>query len=616
MFAPMGTGFMRIGFLFLLPALAACSAQAATVQNGMNAYQQNRVAEAERMFAAVLADPASTPGDKAAAHRETARIAWLIDRDEARALASLDAAETLGKDVCDALLLRDRVFREAGKAERVLAALPDQLDRCDDPARREEIRLEGADAALALASAGDAGALARARTLLGEAGDDAGRSLPGSELRLELGLLGGDAAEALQGWKDYFWLADSDVPPAFAGRTPAASPVFAAGLAADAAPQAKLALVDLLIRAGFARAGERFAARHRLAQTAAAYPLWRKASAYFSERRRLEETIRASNRRVARGGKAGNLGQAVDAAEDALMAAAGLSGDRKAAVRQAYGLYGTVGDTGGFASVHLGHIVQDERRRIDQYGHQADVGFLVIDNMLSNGYETWLWDGGAAAGGWTEPGPVIVQVRPEYTSTPLMAWRLATDAAARRKLLDRQAERAQADRAALGSAKVAYLPGLADRLRLQVADQVLARARQLAGPGGDLRRSFLDEYWRATFQQSIFIHEGRHALDRKLVSGFARLDDANLEYRAKLSELALADYPRLALYNIDNGTIGGGTAHGKANGKILTAYGKWIDTNRSSVAGFDPSAPTLTQIDRLTDDQIRAVARSLDPIAR
>ena len=112
-------------------------------------------------------------------------------------------------------------------------------------------------------------------------------------MRLEIGLLGGDSATALQGWKDYFWLADTDLPQAMVGKSPPAAPVFAAGLAADASPDARLALVDLLVRAGFARAAERFATRHELAGVAAAHPLWRKASAYFRERKRLEDAIRS-----------------------------------------------------------------------------------------------------------------------------------------------------------------------------------------------------------------------------------------------------------------------------------------------------------------------------------
>ena len=201
-------------------------------------------------------------------------------------------------------------------------------------------------------------------------------------------------------------------------------------------------------------------------------------------------------------------------------------------------------------------------------------------------------------------------------STPLSGWSLYSGGAARRRVLERAPRHAQADLSALADGDVAYLPGLSDRLRPQVADQVGGRAKAALAAGGDLRRAFLAEYWRASFQQSIFIHEGRHALDRTLVRGLARLWDSNLEYRAKLSELALADYPRLALLNIDAETIGGDSAHGKANTKVLQGYVDWIRAHSAEVKGYDPRLPPLVQVDRLTDAQIRAVARGLDPIAK
>ena len=49
--------------------------------------------------------------------------------------------------------------------------------------------------------------------------------------------------------------------------------------------------------------------------------------------------------------------------------------------------------------------------------------------------------------------------------------------------------------------------------------------------------------------------------------------------------------------------------------KIMKACGAWIAANRTSLAGYDPSQPALTRIDRLSGAQIRAIARALDPIA-
>src|SRR5690606_26962554 len=106
-------------------------------------------------------------------------------------------------------------------------------------------------------------------------------------------------------------------------------------------------------------------------------------------------------------------------------------------------------------------------------------------------------------------------------------------------------------------------------------------------------------YWRATIQHSITLHEGRHALDK--ASGAFTGDE--LEFRAKLSEIALADYPRLALANIAGQTLGD-TAHGLANRRLLEGYRSWIRRHRREIAGFDRSAPALAQLHLLSDAQI------------
>jgi hypothetical protein len=293
-----------------------------------------------------------------------------------------------------------------------------------------------------------------------------------------------------------------------------------------------------------------------------------------------------------------------------------LKGNVRAGIATTYGLYGMVGKTGGFESIHLGHIVQSQRAHVDQYGRHAEVKYLVVDNMISNGYESWLWDGDAMDGGWTEAGPVIVQARPGYASTPLNAWSLVADRRHRLDYMRRLPRLAAIDRSALRSAGVAFLPGLARRLNLQVADQVLARVRNRSGDRAALHRAFLAEYSRANLQQSIFIHEGRHALDLGIVPGRTEADRAELEYRAKLSELALSDYPRMALFNIDAATIGSANEHGRANARIMAEYGRWIRVHAAEVRGYDRRSAPLGQLDRLTDDQIRAVARALDPFAR
>jgi hypothetical protein len=591
-----------------LSVLACGSGRIETTGEAQAAYSQNRVGEAEAAFARIAADPAASAADRAQAYRGNARIAWLIDGDAARSLRDLAAADRAGHDRCSTAQLRARVLDESGSDEGLLREADALVDRCLDPSEADGVRLHAAQAAL------DRGELDGAAAQLGALTDDARAGLRGADIGLELALRRNDAAEALAAWRNYFWLGADDLPPALRGFVRPAAELFGEGLAPGAGRGPRLALLDLLMRSGFFRQARRFAEADALAAAAEGELGWTRFEAYSDARRELEGVIIQSNRRVARGGAAADLDGAVERFLDRLVAASGLQGERRQILRRAYGLYGQAGQTGGYASVHYGHVVQDERRTVAQYGHRAEVGFVALDNMIANGFETWLWDGRAATGGWTEPGLVIVQVRPEYTSQPLSAWTLWSGGPARQRLLERQAERAAGDAALLSRGGIAFLPGLADRLRLQLAGQIGARARQLAAGGGDLRRSFLDEYWRATFQQSMLAHEGRHAIDRVLVTGLARLDDSNLEYRAKLSELALADYPRLALLNINEPTVGGDTGHSIANARILRAFGGWIEANTARVRGFDPATPAMAQIDRLSDSQIRAVARSLDPI--
>jgi hypothetical protein len=72
----------------------------------------------------------------------------------------------------------------------------------------------------------------------------------------------------------------------------------------------------------------------------------------------------------------------------------------------------------------------------------------------------------------------------------------------------------------------------------------------------------------------------------------------------------------MALFNIDAATISSANEHGRANGRIMAEYGRWIRAHAGEVRGYDRSLPPLTQLDRLTDQQIRGVARALDPFVQ
>jgi hypothetical protein len=271
-----------------------------------------------------------------------------------------------------------------------------------------------------------------------------------------------------------------------------------------------------------------------------------------------------------------------------------------------------VGETGGVASVHIGHVVEDTRYQVEQFGRRGEVRFVSIDNMLSNGYQSWLWDGDAATGGWSGPDG-IVQVRAAYTPDALSA--LASfDPVVAAKAAEDMAQLERRDAEALKTKPAVFLPALQARLARESREQVAAKARaEAARSGAPYERTFLRTYWDAEIGHSIYIHEGRHALDHLEFNGLRSLSSPELEFRAKLSEIQLAEFPRMPLKTILSADIGDDTAHGVADARIMEGLRAWIERHPGDVPGYDPAVPAAEQIDKLSDDQMRRIAHDLDP---
>lgn len=574
-------------------------AHAATLAEALSAYRNNRVGEAENMLRAVADDPAASAPDRAAAQREMGRIDWLIRGETDAAAAALAQAQD-GEARCHAVLLALRVYREAEAPQTGIDHAAQSRGACTEAAA-DDMRVAIARARMAQASLAPAQAAQHLAAAAAELGaiDPSARRVPSvASANLALALMQRDAAAAFAAWRDYFWLEDSDAPQALGAEAGRVGARFNAGLAVNAAEADRIALVDLLIRVGFADDAR------LLAGVMSEAPAWRSARAHFTFHAAVRDATVRANREMADGGRAPWYMDAVQTATGALMEGAGLSGDPRVALRNAYGMYGTLGETSSYPSLHGGHLVRDETISIAQYGRSGELRFIVIDNMLSNGFESWLWDGWAEAGGWATDDGAIVQVRSAYTDGPLNALRRSRPGAERERFLAEIERNAPAELAALGRDGIAELPATGDRLELQAIDAIATEA------GGD-DAAFVSAYWDGVVGYSIVLHEGRHALDK----ASERHSTLDLEYRAKLSQIALSAHPRLGLANVAGATIGA-TPHGRANRRVLEGYRAWMRRHRAEIAGFDRAQPTLSQLHLLTDAQIRAIAASLDPWAR
>ena len=294
----------------------------------------------------------------------------------------------------------------------------------------------------------------------------------------------------------------------------------------------------------------------------------------------------------------------------------GRAGDLDRRVLQqlasSFGAYISIGTTAGYFDLHMGHLVSDETRVIEQYGRRAELRFLVLDNMVSNGFQSWAWESGAQHGGWNKPYGIF-QVRPAYVGGGRRAWRRLHSEDELEELSDEMERESRLDEERASRDPHAHLPGLALRLEHQGLMNLRSELQARGLEGDELKIAFLAEYDQAVLESSIFAHEGRHAIDKRYrsVLSFSR----NSELTAKLSEVAFAPRPRLALGAIISPTIGDRTPHGRANLEIMKGLVSWMGRHRNEIRGLDAERPLLPQLDLLSDEQLRQAFRSMDRLA-
>ena len=268
-------------------------------------------------------------------------------------------------------------------------------------------------------------------------------------------------------------------------------------------------------------------------------------------------------------------------------------------------------------NINFGHIVLEETQRIDQYGRSTVMRYIELDSIVSNAYSTWLWDGRASVGGWaypvTESKPAtIVRTRNDGA---IGVWNSVSDPAVIARNREAQERFNAEDQTRAKVNPYGYFPGLSARMANRGRQNLLNRLKEKGLTGAELRTTFISEYERLTLASIIFAHEGRHALDETQKS--EKLTGVDLEFRAKLSEIAFAPEPLLATGGIFAGNIGvQGDNHGMANERIMHGLVQWMESHKSEIAGLDVSQALLPQFDRLTDDQMRAAFRSMDPWAK
>jgi hypothetical protein len=248
---------------------------------------------------------------------------------------------------------------------------------------------------------------------------------------------------------------------------------------------------------------------------------------------------------------------------------------------------------------------------VTQYGHRASVTFVVIDGIVTNGLQSWAWDDAGGHGGW-QRSDTVVQVRPIFVEHAISLW-VSGDPVRRSREERGIAVDSALDWSIAARDSIGYLPGVAARLRRDGRNFLIDSLRRAGVPDSALGRVFVGVASRLIRESSIVAHEGRHAIDDEL--GEPLTPEAR-EFRAKLSEIAFAGHPKIVMSSIVHPNIGDATPHGRANAQVMLGLIRWMRAHRDEIPGLDVTRPILPQQPLLSDAQLRAAFRAMDPLAR
>jgi len=604
--------------LFLAPTVLGAQYsrdRISLVLRGEEALQRQEIAKAIAAFREAAGD--TNPRRRAAAERMLGVIEWRFFHENGRAREHFGAALATQRDTAATLVEMARLAIAEGRYRQAVS-----LARVARAAARDEFVQRAAilqlgravsEAALAARVDGEApespndsaaaGAVAGLSALL--------RATPGrgdeSRLLLLDALVAGDGAAAARAVRSYYLI---DVEPGMRSQIPAAVAALEQLLVSwdgTASRGERRRLVAALLRARFPDAAALVA------------PNGDEAIAYEEFCRRIAREAEEYYRRLLLGqSKPDELMRLYIRASHDLWPRLRWPGapppfypaasDRELARR--FGTMIQLGIAGGYYDLHMGHVVAAETRTITQYGHRAKVTFLVIDGMVTNGLQSWAWDEAGGHGGW-QRADTVVQVRPIFVEHALALWISGDSTRAAREVRSIALDSAMDSRLAAQDS-IAYLPSVAARLRRDGRRALVDSLRRAGIPDSALEPTFIRVVSDLFRESSIIAHEGRHAIDD---GARPKLSTEEREFRAKLSEVAFAARPKLVMSSIIHPNIGDATPHGQANARVMLGLLRWMRAQAREIPGLDVSRPLLPQLPLLTDAQLRAAFRSMDPLA-
>jgi len=254
-----------------------------------------------------------------------------------------------------------------------------------------------------------------------------------------------------------------------------------------------------------------------------------------------------------------------------------------------------------------GHAIVDTIKAIEQFNQKAEIQFFVLDLRFSNNYWGW-FTGNYGFAGYADDA-IIAKYREPASSNPIYYWNKLNNIESLSKWKDEIVILSAQDDSLSKINANANLNGIYERIRLNIYSEIIDSLKSVGFQNDELRKQFISIYNDIEYNH-IINHEGRHVIDFNTLSKIklVLLNNAELEFRATLSQIYFSQYPLLDIkFEINN------TPHGLANKKLLELIANWMEQNEEKIKGFDATKPTLPQLDLLTNKQLKKIIESIEP---
>ena len=276
-----------------------------------------------------------------------------------------------------------------------------------------------------------------------------------------------------------------------------------------------------------------------------------------------------------------------------------------------FGARGFTGSTGNYSGfvLSLGHIVNQEKATVNQFGFQPEFTYTEIDMMTSNGYSSWFWED-KSIGGWATDNE-IVRIREAYLNGPFAAWKSLTDP--QQKLKKLKTINTFLNTTTGEESKI--LEGLVTKLRFDAISDLYEELVSDGLVGQELKLAFLSKYQQSRVDASLLAHEGRHSIEQKYMpEEFAKWDNEKREFHAKLSQIIFASDPRLELAEMLN-NVSGDSGHAKANKRIIKVASTCVKKQkREGNTIYSDKKSNISQVYLMTKKQIMECFKQVDPL--